>query len=561
MDKKIIKKHLIERFIKEDATPGITVTKAAQDKSKTINKDGVKAIDKDVKDYDKALKQTDKGKNTMATNKFNYVDDQQKTYHDEMEILNGQEMIQYDLQPSKEFSKKAEEGMTGSARMGNEGGVGNAEETWNASSDDFGKNLVKRVKASSEKRNKQTRTSKMFGNDWEVTEEESHKPYALDENNNNKTQIKESMKRLKFKKEFNGVGNALKLIPESYRVDNKEFEMTDGNETYRIRWEGNLKEGNAVVLTASDKKMVNEDMARMKALFSYKSQDTLGLVKGNARINENKVFGDIWNKSKRLLGESEEIEGQTADKEAPFEEADVNQAAEAKKHVHMGTASTDKGTQAPKPKEGHWEDNVKGQAAEAKKHVEGSESTDKGGVAPAPKKGEWEDIKKKAPEATEHLNESEEEDDLIPDNPEDPTTQPGYIHEEDEFEDDEESLDGIESSEEEDEEEVEIEPSDDDVSDEPDLGGDDEDDVEAEMPVATSTNVRLLQSPSTGEYFIEKDGKNLKVEDMYLDIASDKSLGNGAKRAGMILAKMQEDVDSDDLEEGVGSWLKKKQIK
>jgi hypothetical protein len=227
----------------------------------------------------------------------------------------------------------------------------------------------------------------------------------------------------------------------------------------------------------------------------------------------------------------------------------------------MGTASTDKGTQAPKPKEGHWEDNVKGQAAEAKKHVEGSESTDKGGVAPAPKKGEWEDIKKKAPEATEHLNESEEEDDLIPDNPEDPTTQPGYIHEEDEFEDDEESLDGIESSEEEDEEEVEIEPSDDDVSDEPDLGGDDEDDVEAEMPVATSTNVRLLQSPSTGEYFIEKDGKNLKVEDMYLDIASDKSLGNGAKRAGMILAKMQEDVDSDDLEEGVGSWLKKKQIK
>jgi hypothetical protein len=44
---------------------------------------------------------------------------------------------------------------------------------------------------------------------------------------------KESMKRLKFNKEFNGVGNALKMIPESYRTDNKEFEMTDGVESYR----------------------------------------------------------------------------------------------------------------------------------------------------------------------------------------------------------------------------------------------------------------------------------------------------------------------------------------
>jgi hypothetical protein len=462
-------------------------------------------------------------------------------------------MIQYDLQPSKEFSKKAEEGMTGSARMGNEGGIGNAEEIWGASDDDFGKNLVKRVKSSSEKRNKQTPTTKMFGDDWEVVSGKTHKPYALDENNNNnnKTQIKQSMKRLKFKKEFNGLGNALKLIPESYKVDNKEFEMTDGNETYKIRWEGNLKEGNAVVLTAADKKMVTEDIARMKTLFGYKSQDTLGLVKGNARINENKVFGDIWNKSKRLLGESEEIEGQTADKEAPFEEADVNQAAEAKKHVHMGTASTDKGTQAPKPKEGHWEDNVKGQAAEAKKHVEGSESTDKGMVAPAPKKGEWEDIKKKAPEATEHLNESEEEEDFGThiDGSKLPNPKDNMVTEEDEF-DDEESLDGIESTDDE-EEDVEIEPSDD-VSDEPDLGDD-----EAEIPAATSTNIRLLQSPSTGEYFIEKDGKNLKVDDMYLDIASNKSLGNGSKRAGMILAKMQDAVDGDDLEEGLGDFFKK----
>jgi len=47
------------------------------------------------------------------------------------------------------------------------------------------------------------------------------------------------MKRATFKKPFNGMDNALKLIPESYKVDGNEFQITDGIETYNIR----LKEG------------------------------------------------------------------------------------------------------------------------------------------------------------------------------------------------------------------------------------------------------------------------------------------------------------------------------
>jgi hypothetical protein len=107
------------------------------------------------------------------------------------------------------------------------------------------------------------------------------------------------MKRLVFKKEFKGVENALKLIPESYKVNDKTFQMTDGNEKYEIRWEGNLTEGKAVILKASDKVLMNEDMRKMKHLMGYKSEDTLGLVKGKARIDENKKFNDIWNKSKK----------------------------------------------------------------------------------------------------------------------------------------------------------------------------------------------------------------------------------------------------------------------
>lgn len=206
------------------------------------------------------------------------------------------------------------------------------------------------------------------------------------------------MKRLKFKKEFNGVGNALKMIPESYRVDDKQFEMTDGNETYKIRWEGNLTEGRAVVLMASDKRMVNEDMAHMKHLMGYKSNETLGLVKGNARLNENAVFGDIYNKSKMLL-EGTDIESAKA-KTGNLEDI-KKKAPEATKHV-QGSVSKDKGTQAPAAKEGDLDDAVS-HAAEAKAHVEGSVSTEKGTKAPSPKKGEWENVKKKSADATKHV--------------------------------------------------------------------------------------------------------------------------------------------------------------
>lgn len=419
MDKNIIKKHLNLTFLSEETVPGISVTASAKKESGKFNKDGVKAIEKDVAAFEKNIK-ADKDAKGMAQNKFNYDDDFEKTYHDEMEIMNGQEMLQYDSKPNDTFKKRAEEGMSGSAQMGNEGGIGNAEAAWGASSDDFGKNLVKRVKDSSKKRNEQTPTLNLRGQNIQADmKDHGNRPYALSENNkdNNKPQIKEGMKRLKFKKEFNGVGNALNMIPESYKVDNKQFEMTDGNETYKIRWEGNLTEGRAVVLMASDKRMVNEDMAHMKHLMGYKSQETLGTVKGKARLTENAVFGDIFNKSKALL-EGTDIESAKA-KTGNLEDI-KKKAPEASKHI-QGSASKDKGTQAPSAKEGDLDDAVS-HAPEAKKHVEGSVSTEKGTKAPAPKKGEWEAVKKKSADATKHVTmkesfqaEEEEEEEGVED--------------------------------------------------------------------------------------------------------------------------------------------------
>ena len=104
------------------------------------------------------------------------------------------------------------------------------------------------------------------------------------------------MKRLNFKKPFNGMDSAIKLIPESYKVDGKQFQITDGIETYDIRWDIN----EATVLRAENKNLVNEDLQKMKHLMGFKSQDTLGTLKGQERINENKSFNDIWDKTMNI---------------------------------------------------------------------------------------------------------------------------------------------------------------------------------------------------------------------------------------------------------------------
>lgn len=378
MDKNIIKQYLNKTFISEalksdaSGTPGIKLAKKMSNDNAKVNKAGVGEIGKEMKSYEKGLTKTDADEKTMATNKFNYNGDKEKAYHDEMEIMNGQEMIQYDRTPDENYKKRALEALEGSTRMGNNPEWANVVAKGQGGDPEFGKNLVKSIKASEKKRAEQTHTSKMLGDDWEVVKDKSHKSIAVESVNvkktiseedskcdccgkekvkctctdkdkaehamkgldnpedmdrqvkhginpvdeNNKKQIKETMKRLKFKKEFNGVGNALNLIPESYKVNDKTFEMTDGNEIYKIRWEGSLTEGKAVVLTAADKKMVSEDIEKIKHLFNYTSSSTLGTVKGKNRLDENDAFTDVWNKTKALLAEAEE-EGD-GEEEAPI---------------------------------------------------------------------------------------------------------------------------------------------------------------------------------------------------------------------------------------------------
>jgi hypothetical protein len=311
MDKNSIKNLLDNTFLNEAKVPGLDITNKAKSESGKQNKKAIKDIEGKLSNYDKESK--DIAKDSINPVKFNYNSDSEEEYHQEMEIMNGQEVIQYDTTPNDKFKKRAEEAIVGSSNMGNNPEWANVVAKGQGGDPDFGKKLVKAIKSSQKKRNNQTPTSKMFGDDWEVVEDQGHKPYAFENKENNKKTIKESnkMKRLTFKKPFNGVYNALNLIPESYKVDNKIFELSDGNESYRVRWEGSLNEGKAVVLMAADKTLVNEDMQKMKHLMGYKSHETFGTLKGSERLNEDKKFGEIWNKTKSLLTEDldEELHG------------------------------------------------------------------------------------------------------------------------------------------------------------------------------------------------------------------------------------------------------------
>jgi hypothetical protein len=392
MDKNMIKKYLKTTFLAEEKKHiGLTSTEKVQADSKKFNKEYQSEVGKKMTAYDKASK-SDEKKNSESVKKYEN-DSEQEEYHDDYEILNGQEMIKYDNDPGEVFKERAIKSIEGHSSMGNGPGA-NAEATWGASSDTFGKDLIKRVKSRVDKESDAMQYDGMGDVAIPRGKNKNNKPVAVSENAQKKT-IKEGlsekgqlvlakwveqlgadeaavklidkvsntgmvshlpdsmaygngvnlvskyltsgkydaayksakttankvekaagggmfenkinenktdkMKRLKFKKAFNGVGNALQLIPEGYKVDKKEFQMTDGNENYEIRWEGTVNEGRAVILKAGDKTMISENMAHMKHLIGYKSQDTLGTVKGSARLDENAKFADVFNKTKALI--------------------------------------------------------------------------------------------------------------------------------------------------------------------------------------------------------------------------------------------------------------------
>ena len=276
MDKNTIKQEL-SKVVNEASISGEQTTKKAQKGSDKQNKAYYKDVEKKMDEYGKEL--STEGDDAIDPVK-NSPTDKEKDYHDEMEIRNGQEMIQYDREPNEQFKDRAQKALEGDSTMGNKTYTGdengNTEPVWGASDADFGKNLTKTIKKSAKKRDDATPTLNQFGDDIESAKGTSK---AV----SRKVAV-EGRKRITFKKPFDGVANALHLIPEAFKVESKTFELTDGNEKYLVEW----KDGRAMVLEASDKNMISEDYSKMKHLMGFKVGSDSGTPDAKSRVSENK---------------------------------------------------------------------------------------------------------------------------------------------------------------------------------------------------------------------------------------------------------------------------------
>lgn len=401
MDKNKIKLYLSSNFLTEaketaDKPVGLKKTEDIQKANKSINDASLKDVAKDIKANDKALT-ANKTANAKEVKKRELDKDEQET-HDNVELFQDTMLaLDYDSPVDDVFKDRFEKSLAGHATMGNSNEYANVvqDKVWGGDPN-FGQSLVDKTKAMSK-----VQQNVVGGGNTMLPYGVKNGNFAMNENNN--IEKKDKMKRLVFKNPFNGLNNALNLIPESYRVDDKEFEMTDGNESYKVRWEGTLTEGRAIVLMGSSKEQVNEDISKIKHLMGYSSEKTLGTLKGNQRLDENKRFSDIWGKTKSLLTESEDIDGQDAP-EGEWDE-ETKKAAEATEHVEGSVTKEKNFPNTPAAKNGQFDD-VKKKAAEATKHVEGSVSTEKNFPnTPSVKTGEWDkSVKGQAADAKKHIH-------------------------------------------------------------------------------------------------------------------------------------------------------------
>ena len=541
MSKDLIKKYLksLSSLNEDKSISGMAVTKDIQNQEKKINSQGLKDMEKELSDYDKSSKQPDE--NAIEPVKVNFATDDQKEYHDQMEILNGQEMLRYINEPNKQFKERAMEAIEGSSKMGNNPEWANVvEKSQGFTGPTFGKELVSRIKASAKKRYEDTPAVVQYGDDIEVKPDEikkgkGYEKVAVNETKNNKQEIKENktdnkMKRLVTKKPFSDLGDALKRIPENYKVDNKTFEMADGNMNIKIRWEGSLTEGTAVVLQASDKTMINEDIQKMKHLMGYKSQETLGTVKGKDRITENDSFTDIWNKTKKLMTESTDIESVKA-KTGNFDDAAKSAPKEATENVEGSVKKEKALPNAPKVGEKAPDNQDLSQATEAKEEIEGSVSQSKDHPDTIKvKTAEFDKAGiKQAPEAKKHIHLKENEE-----------TEETDVEVEDNWEKNDDE-DGSATT--------EKEPTSSDIKkNELPINGKVDDDDEVVIP--TAKKLQLLRD-NNDNFFIKIDGGELvAVPENYKDLARK----NKELALNKIIAMKEleaENASGEEIEEGL----------
>lgn len=286
MEKKFLTKNT-KVTIKEEAAPnGLKTYEKIHKEDATINNDALKEIGKKLEDY--------YGDELKELDPVLKVDREQEATGDvdvyEVEALGAGKMsaLKYDDEGSETFKKfmKRMDDLNDTSEYDKEFGT----------KDGFGETDEK--DDTYEKLTKAADEYKKYKYD-EPTEYQQTPRVRVTKGVNESKNSK--MKRLNFKNEFTSVEEVKELIPENYKVDNHTFLMTDGNQTYKFRWDESLKE--ATVLNYKNTQQINENVEKMKRLYDFEYGDVN--TKTNDYTEETKVFKNLMEsvKDKDLLSD------------------------------------------------------------------------------------------------------------------------------------------------------------------------------------------------------------------------------------------------------------------
>lgn len=101
----------------------------------------------------------------------------------------------------------------------------------------------------------------------------------------------------KVKNTIKSKEQVLKLVsklPKRVRVDETEFAVTDGENYYKLLWEG-MEDGEAVIINEMNTKVVKENINKMKSLWNFKSSDKIS-TKKTIKEGSDDVFFKMMNK-------------------------------------------------------------------------------------------------------------------------------------------------------------------------------------------------------------------------------------------------------------------------
>lgn len=76
-------------------------------------------------------------------------------------------------------------------------------------------------------------------------------------------------------------------IPSRVKIDETTFAITDGENTYKLIWEGDTKTGEATITNFRNKQAVNEDIQKMKYLWGFKTSDSISTKKNITESGED----------------------------------------------------------------------------------------------------------------------------------------------------------------------------------------------------------------------------------------------------------------------------------